>query len=64
MSDPTEAGIKLFPDVEDAAAETPTENDPTKGPYDASQNGLCADGHPVNGYGRCAEDNARDYPNA
>lgn len=24
-----------------------------EGPYDADQNGSCANGHPLNGYGRC-----------
>lgn len=33
------------------------------GPYDATTNGRCADGHPLNAYGRCAEDNAEEYPN-
>lgn len=36
----------------------PEPPDPHEGPYDAATNGSDAYGHPVNGYGRCAQLNS------
>jgi len=33
----------------------PTPTDPRVGPYDLQQDGHCALGHPLNGFGRCNE---------
>lgn len=35
-------------------AATPDDALALAGPYDAAVNGVCAKGHPVNGFGRCA----------
>jgi len=39
-----------------ADLETPSYN----GPYDQAVNGVCADGHPLNGLGRCEPLNVAD----
>jgi hypothetical protein len=38
-----------------------TEPDPQhSGPYSAEENGTCADGHPLNAYGRCEPMNTEE----